>query len=206
MCREQSDIAGRKMDCGLWKETLVLAEDYLSLCCTSPQPAPPPPSESAAAMRRLAQDMEAQHQARFHSLAQTFLRQCGPDPCSSLRKVIEELVGDGLLNWGRVVSLYTFTGVLARQLQEQKDMKPGLDPGKGQKLGQGPGHCRGLAETIADYLGEEKKDWLLENDGWEGFCKFSRSAREASQDLSMKTALFAAAGVGLAGLTFLLVR
>lgn len=77
---------------------------------------------------------------------------------------MEELVGDGHLNWGRVVSLFTFTGVLARQLQEQKDKKLGLEPG--QELGQGPGNCRGLAETIADYLGEEKKEWLLENDGW----------------------------------------
>ncbi|XP_042342911.1 bcl-2-like protein 10 [Plectropomus leopardus] len=206
MRREQSDIAGGKMSCRLWKETLALAEDYLSLCCTGPQPAPPPPSESAAAMRRLAHDMETQHQARFHSLAQTFLRQCGPDPCSSLRKVMEELVGDGHLNWGRVVSLFTFTGVLARQLLEQKGIKPGLDPGQGQEPGQEPGNCRGLAETIADYLGDEKRDWMLENDGWEGFCKFSCSAREVNQDSSMKTALFAAAGVGLAGLTFLLVR
>lgn len=192
------------MSCGLWKETLALAEDYLSLCSSSPHPAPPPPSESAAAMRCLAQDMETQYHARFHSLAQTFLRQCGPDPCSSLRKVMEELVGDGHLNWGRVVSLFTFTGVVVRQLLEQEGRKPGLDPGQDQKLRQGPTSCRGLAETIADYLGEEKKAWLLENDGWEGFCKFSRSAREVNQDSSMKTALFAAAGVGL--LTFLLVR
>lgn len=151
-------------------------------------------------MRQLAQDMEKQNQARFLSLAQSLLRQCGPDPCSSLWKVIEELVGDGHLNWGRVVSLFTFTGVLARLLLEQKDTTPGPDPG------QVPAICRGLAETIADFLGEEKKDWLLENDGWEGFCKFSRSARQVSQESSMKTALFAAAGVGLAGLTFLLVR
>ncbi|XP_069030415.1 bcl-2-like protein 10 [Embiotoca jacksoni] len=201
--REPSDIAGRKMSCGLWKETRALAEDYLSLCCTSPRPAPPPPSESAAAMRHMARDMETQHQARFHSLAQTFLRQCGPDLCSSLRQVMEELVGDGHLNWGRVVSLFTFTGVLARQLPEQ-DTRPGPDPT--QELGHRAVNCRSLAETIADYLGEEKKDWLLENDGWEGFCKFSQSAGEVSQDSSMKTALFAAAGVGLAGLTFLLVR
>ncbi|XP_071344240.1 bcl-2-like protein 10 [Trachinotus anak] len=188
------------MSCGLWKETLAVAEDYLLLCCTSPQPAPPPPSESAAAMRSVAKDMETQHQARFHSLVQTFLRQCGPDPCSSLRKVMEELVGDGHLNWGRVVSIFTFTGVLVRQMLEQRAKNPGLDPG------QGPENCRGLAETIADYLGEEKKDWMLENGGWEGFCKFSHNAREVSQDLSMKTALFAAASVGIAGLTFLLVR
>lgn len=150
------------MSCGLWKETLALAEDYLSLCCTSQCPAPPPPSEAAAAMRSLAQDMEQQHQARFLPLAQSFLRQCGLAPCSSLRKVMEELVGDGHLNWGRVVSLFTFTGVLARLMQEQKSTNPGPDPG----LGQVPEACRGLAETIADYLGEEKKDWLLENGGW----------------------------------------
>ncbi|KAF3686812.1 Anti-apoptotic protein NR13 Apoptosis regulator Nr-13 [Channa argus] len=194
------------MSFGLWKETLALAEDYLYLCCTSQRPAPPPPSESAAAMRRLAQDMEMQHQASFLSLTQTFLRKCGPYPCSSLKMVMKELVGDGHLNWGRVVSLFTFTGVLARQLLEQKDMKPGLDLGKEQELGQGPGHCRLLAETIANFLGTENKDWLLENDGWEGFCKFSRRTREVSQDSSMRKALFAAAGVGLAGLTFLLVR
>ncbi|KAM9408746.1 bcl-2-like protein 10 [Pholidichthys leucotaenia] len=194
------------MSCGLWKETLAVVEDYLSLCCTSPHRSPP--SVSAAAMFRLAQDIEKQYHSRFYSLAQTFLRQCGPDLCASLRKVMEELVGDGHLNWGRVVSLFAFIGVLVRQLQEQKDIKPpGLDPGQQrQGLGQGPISCRELAKTIADYLGKEKKDWLLENDGWEGFCKFSGSAREVSQDSSMKTALFAAAGVGLAGLTFLLVR
>ncbi|KAM9816667.1 bcl-2-like protein 10 [Neosynchiropus ocellatus] len=196
---QQSDIAGRKMPCRLRKETLAVAEDYLSVCSTGPQLAPPPPSESAAAMRRLAQDMERQHKARFQSISQTFLTQCGPDHCSSLRKVMEEMVGDGHLNWGRVVSVFTFTGVLVRLLLEQKKTKPGL------VLGQEASIYRGLAETIADYFGEEKKDWLLENDGWEGFCKFSQ-AHSISLESSVKTALFAAAGVGLAGLTFLLVR
>lgn len=193
------------MSCRLWKETLALAEDYLSHCSASPRQASPPPSESAAAMRLLAQDMELQHHTRFHSLAQTFLSQCGLDPCTSLWKVMDELVGDGQLNWGRVVSLFTFTGVVARQLREKEGAKLGLDPVKGQELGQGPSSPRGLAATIAEYLGEEKKDWLLENGGWEGFCKFSLSAREVNQDSSMKTALFAVAGVGIAGLTFLLV-
>lgn len=39
----------------------------------------------------------------------------------------------------------------------------------------------------------------------EGFCTFSRRAGGVNQDSSLKTALLAAA-VGLAGLTFLLVR
>lgn len=40
----------------------------------------------------------------------------------------------------------------------------------------------------------------------DGFCRFFSSTDHVSYDSSMKTALFAAAGVGLAGLTFLLVR
>lgn len=152
------------MSCGLWKETLAVAEDYLSLRCPSPCPAPPPPSGSAAAaMRHLGQVMETQHQARFHSLAQNFLRHCGPNLSSSLRKVMDEMAGDGHFNWGRVVSLFTFTGVLIRLLQEQRSSKPGLVPGQKQELE--PIICRTLAETIADYL-EEHKDWLLENNGW----------------------------------------
>ncbi|XP_007549112.1 PREDICTED: bcl-2-like protein 10 isoform X1 [Poecilia mexicana] len=206
MCREPSHIAGRKMSCGLWKETVAVAEDYIHLRCSSPHPAPPPPSEPAAAMRRLAQDVEAQHQARFHSLAQGFLKHCGTDLCSNLRKVMDEMVGDGHFNWGRVVSLFAFAGVLARQLREQTGKNPGPDSGKQQELQQEPVSCRALAETIADYLEKHKKDWLQENNGWDGFCSYAHNAREVSQDSSMKTALVAVAGVGIAGLTFLLVR
>ncbi|KAJ7994832.1 hypothetical protein DPEC_G00253550 [Dallia pectoralis] len=208
--RESSLIAGRIMSCGLWKDTLALAEDYLSVCSIVPTPGsqtaplPPPPSESAAAMRRLALDMEALHRARFQALAHSFLNQCRLDPCASLWRVMEELVGDGQMNWGRVVSLFTFTGVLVRKLQgEETDQGTGVRGTEG--LG-GKESCRALAETIANYLGKEKSDWMLKNQGWEGFCKFFHSARQVNQDSSVKTALFAAAGVGIAGLTFLLVR
>ncbi|KAL1007576.1 hypothetical protein UPYG_G00088620 [Umbra pygmaea] len=214
--RESGLIAGRTMSCGLWKETLAVAEDYLSVCSISSTPGsqtatpPSPPSESAAAMRHLAMDMEAHHRARFHALAHSFLSQCGQDPCACLRRVMEELVGDGLMNWGRVVSLFTFTGVLVRKLQEEETGQgtgvTGTDGLEDRKGLAGQESCRALAETIANYLGKEKRDWMLENQGWEGFCKFFASAREVNQDSSMKTALFAVAGMGIAGLTFLLVR
>ncbi|TNM90326.1 hypothetical protein fugu_002615 [Takifugu bimaculatus] len=136
------------MSCGLWKETLALAEDYLSLCSTSQCPAPPPPSESATAMRHLGQDMEKQHQARFNSLAQTFLRQCGPDLCSSLRKVMEELVGDGHLNWGRVVSLFTFTWGAGQTDAGAEEHKAGAGPWTRAATGTG---ARKLQGTRGDH-------------------------------------------------------
>uniref|UniRef100_A0A8C2FFQ8 BCL2 like 10 n=1 Tax=Cyprinus carpio TaxID=7962 RepID=A0A8C2FFQ8_CYPCA len=102
-------------------------------------------------MRYLAKEMEQQYRTKFRSLSQEFLDTCGSDPSKCLQSVMRELVGDGKLNWGRVVSIFTFTGVLASEL---------LSRGENSEC------SRRLAETIADYLGGEKQDWLVENGGW----------------------------------------
>ncbi|XP_017321595.1 bcl-2-like protein 10 [Ictalurus punctatus] len=178
------------MSCWLRKETLMLAEDYIDFCIGNQQM---PPSKSAEAMRRVAKDLELQYKTKFLSMSRTFLAACGlkSDRSTCLRSVMTLLVEDGKLNWGRIVSLFAFTGVVATEMSSR---------------GDGVENCRKLAETIADYLVKERSDWLLENGGWDGFCRFFSSTDHVSYDSSMKTALFAAAGVGLAGLTFLLVR
>lgn len=167
-----------------------MADDYFDFCLGVQQT---PPSETARAMRRLAKKMEQQYQLKFHLLSEEFLASSGSDKSSDLRKVMEEMVGDGKMNWGRVVSLFAFTGVLVCILCSR---------------GEGKDVCCRLAETIADFLSGEKGAWLEKNGGWEGFRTFSSYASDAdgNGESSVKTALFAAAGVGIAGLTFLLVR
>ncbi|TTD92258.1 Bcl-2-related protein A1 [Bagarius yarrelli] len=142
------------MSCWLRKETLVLAEDYIDFCIGIQRT---PPSESAQAMRRLAKELELQHMPKFRSLSQRFLSTCGstPEPSSCLRSVMIMLVEDGKLNWGRIVSLFTFAGVIAVEMFSR---------------GDGVESVRRLSETIADYLGGEKSAWLLENGGWVGTC------------------------------------
>ncbi|MGH0147467.1 UNVERIFIED_CONTAM: hypothetical protein FKN15_010564 [Acipenser sinensis] len=184
-CSGSWDHTLRKMGSRLRDQTYVLAEDYV-LHRIGIQRLPP--SKKAEMMRRLAEDMEKQYQPRFNSILQSFITQCRSDPCSTLLQVIEELVGDGKLNWGRIVSLFTFTGLLANELYSQ---------------GLSLDCCKSLAKTVADYLGGEKQEWLAQNEGWDGFCKFFQTPKEES---SMKTALFAAAGVGIAGIAILLVR
>lgn len=138
------------MSCWLWKETLVLAEDYIDFCTGTQRT---PPSESAEAMRRLAKELELQYRSKFLSLSRSFLSTCGsnPEPSACLRSVMSMLVEDGKLNWGRIVSLFAFTGVVATEMGSRDDAAES---------------CRSLAHTIADYLGQEKSDWLLENGGW----------------------------------------
>lgn len=138
------------MTCWLRKETLVLASDYIDFC-TGVQRAPP--SESAEIMRRLAKELELQYRSQFLSMSHAFLSTCGsnPEPNACLHSVMTMLVDDGKLNWGRIVSLFAFTGVVATEMFSREDRVES---------------CRRLAETIADYLGGEKSDWLLENGGW----------------------------------------
>lgn len=140
----------QKMSCWLRKETEVLAEDYISFCIGSQQV---PPSEPAKAMRRLAKELEQQHRSKFQSLSETFLSTCGsPSELSTcLLKIMSTMVEDGKLNWGRIVSLFTFTGVVAAEMLSR---------------GESLENCRRLAAPIAEYLGEEKSQWLLDNRGW----------------------------------------
>ncbi|KAK3548025.1 hypothetical protein QTP70_002911 [Hemibagrus guttatus] len=149
-CSASWDNTLRKMSCWLRNETLMLAKDYIDFCIGIQQT---PPSESANAMRRLGKELELQHRSKFLSLAQSFLSTCGstPEPSACLHSVMALLVEDGKLNWGRIVSLFAFTGVVAAEMFSRE-----LDVES----------CRRLAETIADYLGAEKSDWLLENGGW----------------------------------------
>ncbi|XP_023672966.2 anti-apoptotic protein NR13-like [Paramormyrops kingsleyae] len=176
------------MTSSLQNETLMVADDYMKFCIGISST---PPSESAKAMRCLAKEVESSQGPTLRALVQTFLIACGADPWTGLRSVMLELVGDGRLNWGRVISLFAFTGMLASELCSR---------------GEDVSCSRRLAEMMVDFLNGEKQEWLIQNGGWGGFTNFVHTARPADQDSSMRKALYAAAGVGIAGITFLLVR
>ncbi|KAL4660709.1 anti-apoptotic protein NR13-like [Arapaima gigas] len=152
-----------KMSSALERDTLQVARDYVEFCLGIQRD---PPSESARAMRHLAKQTERQQQATLHSLVQNFLDNHALDLLSSLQQVMAALVHDGQLNWGRVVALFAFIGMLAHRLSLQGD------------------NIRRLAETIARYLSEEHREWLLQNGGWAGFLAFFHTARNMDSELS----------------------
>ncbi|XP_028678642.1 bcl-2-like protein 10 [Erpetoichthys calabaricus] len=170
------------------KETYEVAKGYIDHCIGVQRA---PPSETVQIMCSLAKEMEKTYQHKLNSLLQNFISCCTPDYGVKLKRVMEEMVGDGILNWGRIVSLFTFTGLLAQELHSK---------------GAGTDCSNKLADTIADYLGVEKAEWLAQNGGWDGFSKYFQNSKDSHSDSSMKTALFAAAGFGIAGLAILLVR
>ncbi|XP_048828746.1 anti-apoptotic protein NR13-like [Brienomyrus brachyistius] len=172
----------------LQNETFIVADDYMKFCIGI---SGTPPSESAKAMRCLAKEVENSQGSVMRPLMQSFLIACGAEPWTGLRSIMLELAGDGRLNWGRVISLFAFTGMLASELCSR---------------GEDVSCSRRLAEMIVDFLNGDKQEWLIQNGGWGRLTNFAHAARRTDQDSSMRTALYAAAGVGIAGITFLLAR
>ncbi|MEE6503044.1 hypothetical protein FKM82_004724 [Ascaphus truei] len=182
-------ICSDHMQCGhplsmsdpLLEETSLLLEDYLQHCLGGG--CQPPPCLAARTLRRVAGEMLSLHRSFYDSCDQL-----SGDPRTILRAVSARIPDDGGLNWGRVVSLIAFAGVLA------------------QNGGPKAGTPQELAEVLSAFLVGEHRVWLQNNGGWDGFHKyFNNNDRHRVQENSnVSGALMAAAGFGLAGLAFLL--
>ncbi|XP_039578962.1 bcl-2-like protein 10 isoform X2 [Pyrgilauda ruficollis] len=173
----------------LKEETALLLEDYFQHRAGS---AALPPSPTAATLRRAAAELERQERPFFRSCAP--LARAEPrEAAALLGRVAAQLEADGGLNWGRLLALVVFAGTLAAALAERG-------------CSDGP---RCLAAHLAAYLAEERGEWLEAHGGWDGFCRFfGRQGSEAGEQSSTigNAIMAAAAGIGMAGLAFLLVR
>ncbi|XP_072421178.1 bcl-2-like protein 10 [Chiloscyllium punctatum] len=215
---------------GVKEEALLLARDYLQHCL-NPAREPRPPNKTAFTLRKVADQMVEQHQAAFNNMKSRFdnglqmaawprKAAAGPEgeasgtPASGregtetaattttaavaaadfLRRVVEEMSADEKMNWGRVVSIFAFAGVLGRHMR---------DSGIVMSPEAGPSLVDSLAESVANYLGKERREWIEQNGGWEGFLRFFGSD-DHWQESTVRNMLITVAGFGIAGLACLL--
>ncbi|XP_051896242.1 bcl-2-like protein 10 [Pristis pectinata] len=197
------------------EQALVLARDYLQHTL-SPSRGQRPPNKAAFTLRKVADQMVEQHQAAFSSMKsrlenglqfcavsrsgaaeperQAAAEDTAAAAASFLQRVVEEMSADEKMNWGRVVSIFAFAGVLCRHLRDSGiDMCPEA----------GPGPLDTLAECVANYLGKERREWIEQNGGWEGFLRFF-SSDDHWQESTVRNMLITVAGFGIAGLACLL--
>ncbi|CAH2273933.1 bcl-2 10 [Pelobates cultripes] len=170
------------MSVRLREETSQILEDFLQHHLDGGHQ--PSPSPAAQTLRRVAGEMLDKNRSFFDSCSQI-----SGNPKDVLQTVAATLIEDGGLNWGRIVSLIMFAGVLVKRSKDQRTATP-----------------KELAEVLSQFLAEEQRDWLQSNGGWNGFHKyFSNKGTLPGQDNNaISGALVAVAGFGLAGLAFLL--
>lgn len=107
-----------------------------------------PTNTSASTLRKLATLMEAEHPDLFESLCTTL----GITPATAYPTfvgVAQEIFQAGT-NWGRIVALFTFGGVVAHHFVET----------------QRPEMVQRIVEWIVSFIADNLLTWIRENGGW----------------------------------------
>lgn len=71
--------------------------------------------------------------------------------CLSLRNIFDEMLSDQRLNWGRILTIYCFSGCTAKHLVEK---------------GCSSEVARQIARTCGDFVTREMSTWIAEQGGW----------------------------------------
>ncbi|KAI5237384.1 bcl-2-related protein A1 [Manis pentadactyla] len=138
--------------------THMLAQDYLKFVLQIPQPGPGPGRTS-----RLLQDVAFSVQNQVERSLQPCLDHFDVVSVASARtifnQVMEKEFEDGVINWGRIVTIFAFEGILIKKLLQER-ITPDVDAYKE------------ISYFVAEFIMKNTGEWIRQNGGWEnGFVK-----------------------------------
>ncbi|XP_042296154.1 induced myeloid leukemia cell differentiation protein Mcl-1 [Sceloporus undulatus] len=106
-------------------------------------------------LRRVGESILERHQVAFQGMLRKMEIKKEED-LKSISEVATEVFRDGIINWGRIVTLISFGAFVAKHLKSI-NQENGINT---------------LIEIITDVLVTDKREWLVKHDAWEGFVKF----------------------------------
>ncbi|XP_008827992.1 bcl-2-like protein 10 [Nannospalax galili] len=147
----------------LRERTRQLLIDYLLFCAREPGTRELPPSSSeAAVLRSVAAQTLQLHQPFFSSF-----RGYQGNSLELLSQMADVVLSDQQsLNWGRVVVLVAFAGMLL-------DQSPCKNT-KGRNRLHVLRDCLYMVDLLCTRLTGRHRAWLEAQDDWDGFCRFFR--------------------------------
>ena len=116
---------------------------------------PSTPTTMAAKLRGLATQMEAEYPDLFET-ACTKLVFTPPTAHLTFNSVAKEIFQTGNVNWGRIVALFTFGGVVAHHFVETGHIEM----------------VQLVSDWIPDFIANNLLTWIRENGGWVSFYFF----------------------------------
>nr|WNN92813.1 Bcl-2-like protein [Sinanodonta woodiana] len=150
---------------------------------TSPQ-CTLPDNEVLVTVRRICDEFEERVSKQFPDLCSSYAKiDVNAD---SVNKIYEETIGNEL-NWGRVVGILTFSGIMARQC---------MVSGQANKVDY-------LVDWTCNFISKKVEPWTREHNGWKGFVDFfSRPTKDTEQKTGWKLLTLGAIGVAALGAIF----
>lgn len=117
-----------------------------------------PCNSHAKTVRRTVDELSRRHEILFTSMIRRLsITEDLDDTCQSFVRVMDELFIDKHYNWGRVITVYTFAGWLARYCV-QNGMFDAVDQ---------------IVETSGCYVANKLADWIQQQGGWVCYLRIS---------------------------------
>ncbi|XP_004318841.1 bcl-2-related protein A1 [Lagenorhynchus albirostris] len=136
----------------------MLAQDYLKYVLQIPQPGSGPSKTS-----RVLQDVAFSVQNEVEKNLKPCLDNIDVVSIDTARtifnQVMEREFEDGIVNWGRIVTIFAFEGILIKKLLGRR-IAPDVDTYKE------------ISYFVAEFITKNTGEWIRQNGGWEnGFVK-----------------------------------
>ncbi|XP_075821145.1 LOW QUALITY PROTEIN: bcl-2-related protein A1 [Microtus pennsylvanicus] len=135
-----------------------LAEDYLQYVLQVPA-FESAPSKTSRVLQRVAFSVQKKVEKNLKLYLDDFDVESIDTARTIFNQVMEKEFEDGIINWGRIVTIFAFGGVLLKKLpQEQIDLD--VDTYKQ------------VSSFVAEFIMNNTGEWIRQNGGWEdGFMK-----------------------------------
>lgn len=131
--------------------TLALAQDYVRHVLQIPQPGPAP-SRASRVLQDVAFSVQGQVEKNLKPCLDSFDVVSVDTARTIFNQVMEKEFEDGVINWGRIVTVFAFEGILTKKLLEQR-ISSDVDAEK-------------VSYFVAEFITRNMRDWIRQNGGW----------------------------------------
>ncbi|ELK18339.1 Bcl-2-related protein A1 [Pteropus alecto] len=136
----------------------TLAQDYLKHVLQIPQPGSGP-SRASRVLQDVAFSVQKEVERSLKPCLDNFDVVSVETARRIFNQVMEKEFEDGVINWGRIVTIFAFEGILIKKLLEER-MGPDVDP------------HQEISYFVAEFIAKNTGEWIRQNGGWEnGFVK-----------------------------------
>ncbi|KAM5206553.1 bcl-2-related protein A1 isoform 2-T5 [Hipposideros larvatus] len=136
----------------------TLAQDYLQYVLQVPQPGTGP-SRASRVLQDVASSVQKEVEKNLKPCLDNFSVVSVDTARTIFNEVMEKEFEDGVINWGRIVTIFAFEGVLIKKLLKER-ISPDVDTYKE------------ISYFVADFITKHTGEWIRQNGGWEnGFVK-----------------------------------
>lgn len=135
-----------------------LVQDYLKYV-DQEAPAEAAPSRAAQVLRKVASSLHREIEEKLSPSLDSIKITSVADACRIFNQVMEEEFADGITNWGRILTIFVFGGIITKKLQEH-----GVSLTRENR--------EQISHVITDYILKTKAAWIQDNGGWVSFGPF----------------------------------